>query len=171
MRNGMIAPLADAQITDDAYGKSYTAYVNAFEEAREFYFNNVDGVKKPSLLTPPPKYTGYKYDDFMPVYGFGLMTAGTISLNDIDYGEYKSFGVLGQHGMNIKEKYDTLNKIVSIDKKIQKGEVSNEAKKDLEYDMKMMRASTSKYKMNAGVSVASNCTSSFTLLSLTPNTF
>jgi len=35
----------------------------------------------------------------------------------------------------------------------------------------MLRAATSKYKMNAGVSVADKCTSSFTLLSLTPNTF
>jgi len=47
--NGMIPPLADAQITE-----KYTAYVNAFEAARVFYFDNILELKKPNLLSPPP---------------------------------------------------------------------------------------------------------------------
>lgn len=69
-------------------------------------------------MPPYPRYSGYNFEDFMPVYGFGLLTAGTINLDDVNYGEYKTFGVFGQMGKNIKEKYNTVNLIKNIHRQI-----------------------------------------------------
>ena len=50
----------------------------------------------PTLLEDYREYQGFDFSEFEPVYGFGLPTAGVISLDHYNYGQFKSFGVLGQ---------------------------------------------------------------------------
>jgi len=76
----------------------------------------------------------------MPIYGYGLMTSGTISLDDVHYGPYKSFGVFGQSGTNLKEQYELINRMQEIDRLLGSGQFAdNEEKEALEGERDFIR--------------------------------
>jgi len=78
---GRIPILPDAQTT-----QLYTAYVRAFDAAVGTYNENFLDQPFPKYLNDPEPYKGYNFDQFMPISGYGLMTAGRISLDDTKYG-------------------------------------------------------------------------------------
>ena len=55
------------------------------------------------------------------MYGYGLPTAGTYSLDHYNYGAFKSFGVLGQQGMNKKTYHDLVEQYLEAKEAINSG--------------------------------------------------
>lgn len=167
LTEGRIPVLPDAQVTI-----AYQKYVGAFNKAMEYFEETFLDKPYPKQLKEAERYSGYQFEDFMPVYGYGLSTQGTISLNDVDYGQYKSFGVFGQHGFNLKEKYLAINRMQEIDRQIGKGEFdTKEEREDLEFEKEFILLALELYSQEGGMTIDNNqCANSYTLLSLTPNT-
>jgi len=170
LSNGRIPILPDAQVTIE-----YQRYVAAYERAYDYFEESFENVPYPKYLKEIEPYNGYNFIDFMPIYGYGLMTSGTISLDDVHYGSYKSFGVFGQAGLNLKEQYKLVNRMQDIDRTIGSGQYENNMEKEaLEYEREFIlnnRIFSRDMNLGMSLSVSENeCSSSYMLLSLTPNT-
>lgn len=102
-------------------------------------------------------------------YGYGLPTAGNISLDHYNYGRHKSFGVLGQQGLNYKQYRTLVEEYFEANEALISGfgERSDEIQKA--QAMKKIKEGYLQTPMNYGSKLGLNCSSSFVLLSLTPN--
>lgn len=100
------------------------------------------------------------------------MTAGTISLDEIEYGSNKAFGVLGQNGINLKEYVDLYEQVKDIQRRIYKGQFEDLPEKEvLENRIKRILSNIREMKRGTGQSIVpESCSSSFILLSMVPNT-
>lgn len=161
--------MPDGQVTLE-----YTRYVAAFDRAQANFDENFLDQPFPMYLDEPLPYNGYDFNKFMPIYGYGLMSSGTISLDDVHYGQHKSFGTFGQSGNNLKEQYQLINRMQEIDRLLGSGQFAdNEEKEMLEMERDHIRErevfARDKH-LGMSLSVADgSCASSYMLLSLTPN--